>query len=82
MDNNLFLLQNCGAGYLGNSPLFWGKTDGYTQLIDDAKRFTEEEATQQIRSTCGTHQWQMWSENEIECAVKRTVDIQDLRKNI
>lgn len=75
-----YLLQNCNAGYLGNSPLFWGETDGYTQWIDDAKRWTKEEALKQIQSTRGTHSWQIWSEIEIESVAKRTVDIQDLRK--
>lgn len=76
-----YLLQNCSAGYVGNSPVFWHKSEsGYTPWIDDAKRWAKEEAEQQIRSTRGSHTWQMWSVEEIEAAAKRTVDIQDLRK--
>lgn len=77
----LYLLQNCSAGYVGNSPMFWREGgSGYTPWIDEAKRWTKEEAEQQIRATCGTHSWAMWSVAEIEAKAKRTVDIQDLRK--
>jgi len=76
-----YLLQNCSGGYVGNSPVFWHKDGGgYTQWIDEAKRWTKEEAERQIRSTRGTHSWVMWPVDEIEAAAKRTVDIQDLRK--
>ena len=75
-----YLLQNCNAGYIGNSPVFWHKNDsGYTQWIDEAKQWTKEEAERQIQSTKGTHIWKMWSIQEIEAAAKRTVDIQDLQ---
>jgi len=77
----LFLLQNCGAGYIGNSPIFWRKNgSGYTQWIDDAELWTKEGAERQIESTRGTHSWQMWPIAEVEAVAKRTVDIQDLRK--
>jgi len=76
-----YLLQNCSGGYVGNSPVFWRDGgSGYTHLIDEAKRWTKEEAELQIRSTRGSHTWQMWSVAEIEAVAKRTVDIQDLRK--
>ena len=76
-----YLLQNCSDGFIGNSPVFWHESgSGYTQWIDEAKQWTKEEAEKQIQSTRGTHQWQMWSVEEIESVAKRTVDIQDLRK--
>jgi hypothetical protein len=76
-----YLLQNCSGGYVGNSPVFWHKDgSGYTHWIDDAKRWTKDEAEKQILSTRGSHTWQMWSVDEIEAVAKRTVDIQDLRK--
>lgn len=79
--SELYLLQNVSAGYVGNSPMFWQKDgSGYTPWIDDAKVWTKEEAKRQIRSTRGTHQWQMWSVSEIESIARRTVDIQDLRQ--
>ncbi len=76
-DSRLYLLQNVGAGYLGNSPLFWSTKGGYTQWIDDAKQWTEEEADKQIRSTRGTHEWAKWSLAEVNGMSKRTIDIQD-----
>lgn len=78
---DLYLLQNCTAGYVGNSPVFWGNS-GYTPWIDNAKHWTKEEAENQIRSTQGTHTWQMWPLSEIAAAAKVTVDIQDLRKKL
>lgn len=76
-----YLLQNCSGGYVGNSPVFWREGgSGYTPWIDEAKRWTKEDAELYIRSTRGTHSWQMWSVAEIESVAKRTVDIQDLRK--
>lgn len=75
-----YLLQNVTAGYVGNSPVFWREGgSGYTQWIDEAKRWTNEEAETQVRSTSGTHQWVIWKLSSIEKAAKRTVDIQDLR---
>ncbi len=76
----VYLLQNCSSGYLGNSPVFWKKGGcGYTQWIDEAERWTKEDAECLIRSTSGTHSWRMWSLSDIEASAKRTVDIQDLR---
>jgi len=81
MSSELYLLQNCSAGYVGNSPVFWRKGgSGYTQWIDEAKRWTLEEVKAQIRSTSGTHTWKAWSLDAVEDMAKRTVDIQDLRK--
>lgn len=75
----LYLLQNCNAGYIGNSPLFWREGgSGYTQWIDEAKHWTYAEARAQIRATKGSHRWKMWRLDKIEAAAKRTVDMQDL----
>lgn len=77
----LYLLQNCNAGFVGNSPCFWREGgSGYTPWIDEAKRWTYKEARLQIRSTKGSHRWEMWPLEVIERNAKRTVDIQDLRK--
>jgi hypothetical protein len=76
-----YLLQNVGAGYIGNSPVFYHASgSGYTQWIDEAKRFTLEEAETVIRTTFGSHCWMTWSVEQIWESAKRTVDIQDLRK--
>lgn len=81
MNMNEYLLQNCSGGYVGNSPVFWHNNgNGYTPWIDEAKRWTKEEAEAQIKSTRGSHTWTMWSVEEIESVAKRTVDMQDLRK--
>lgn len=78
---DLYLLQNCTGGYVGNSPCFWHKDEsGYTPWIDDAKRWTKEDAERQIESTRGSHTWKMWPLSEITAAAKATVDIQELRK--
>jgi hypothetical protein len=77
-----YLLQNCTAGFVGNSPLFWHKDDsGYTPWIADAKRWTKLEAEQQIRACQGSHTFKMWPAAQIESNAKATVDMQDLQKN-
>jgi hypothetical protein len=76
-----YLLQNIGAGYVGNSPVFWATDGGYTQWIDNAKRWTREDAQLQIRSTKGSHNWKAWRLSVIEKYAQRTVDIQDLREH-
>jgi hypothetical protein len=77
---NLYLLHNLNAGYIGNSPIFWAERGGYTQWIDDAKRWTWQEARAQIRSSRSSHSWRIWKLSEIEAVAKRTVDIQDLQR--
>lgn len=80
-EKEMYLLQNCNAGFVGNSPVFWKEGGcGYTQWIDKAKRWTLEEAQAQIRATHGSHKWQLWKVADIEKVAKRTVDIQDLCK--
>lgn len=76
-----YLLQCVSNGFVGNSPVFWHESNsGYTQWINEAKKFSKEEAEAIIRSTRGSHQWQMWDVDEIESVAKVTVDIQDLRR--
>jgi hypothetical protein len=79
--DDAYLLQNCTAGYCGNSPMFWREGgSGYTPWIAEAKVWSKEEAEQQIRSTQGSHSWQIWPLALIRGNAKATVDIQDLRK--
>lgn len=67
-----YLLQNCNAGFIGNSPVFWHKDgSGYTQWIDEAKQWNKKEAEEKIRSTRGTHNWKMWSVKEIKSVAKK-----------
>lgn len=76
----MYYLQNVGAGFVGNSPLWWHKSDsGYTPRLDDAKQFTPGEAHSIIRTTRGTHKWKKWHVKEVDAVAHRTVDIQDLK---
>jgi hypothetical protein len=77
-----YYLQNCTNGYLGNSPYFWAEKGGYTQWLDDAKKWTKEEARNVIRSTKGSHRWKMWAVKRVDKVAKRTVDMQDLYRTI
>jgi len=80
-ENELYLLQLESNGYIGNSPVFWHKSNsGYTQWLDEAKRFTKDEAMKIMRSTRGTHNWRLWKESDILANARQTVDIQQLRK--
>lgn len=76
----LYLLQNIGAGYIGNSPVFWAESGRYSQWIEEAKLWTLQEARDQIRSTKGSHNWKAWRLDIILHHARSTVDIQDLRK--
>lgn len=43
----MYYIQNTNAGYLGNAIIFWAKDRrGYTANLDNAHKFTEEEAKQ------------------------------------
>lgn len=43
----LYYIQNTSAGYLGNSPMWWGvNRRGYTANLNAAHKFTKEEAQQ------------------------------------
>lgn len=76
-----YFLQNCTAGFVGNSPLFWAKGDsGYTPWVAEAKEWTKEEAVSQVQGTRGTHTWKLWRAADVRRLAKRTVDMQDLNK--
>lgn len=78
-----YLLQNCNAGFIGNSPLFWKEGgSGYAPWVDEAKRWTWNEGRKQIKATRGSHKWKPWPLDKVEKAAKRTVDIQDLYAQI
>ncbi len=76
-----FYIQNVGAGYLGNSPIWWGKNGcGYTQWLDEAHRFTSDEADKTIDGCRGSHVLKKWSCEAVDAAARLTVDIQNLDK--
>lgn len=76
-----YILQNLDRGFLGNSPCFWLERGGYGQWIDQARKFTEEEADKIIRSTSSSHKFKKWDWDLIDQVGQRTVDIQDLPVN-
>lgn len=80
MAKTIYLLQNVTAGCLGNCPQFWREGgSGYTVNIDEAQRFTPEEAANIVRSSRGTHKWKRWKVQHVLQAAIRVVDIQTLR---
>lgn len=81
MSKAIYLLQNENAGYVGNSPCFWHETNsGYTPHVDEAKRFTPQEARDIIRSTKGSHKWKRWHIRDVLKATVCVVDMQKLRE--
>ena len=77
----LYLLQNAGAGYVGDLPLFWKEGgSGYTPLIDEAKRWTWAETRRQIRSSKGSHHFVAWNLEDVEKCVVRVVSIEALSR--
>ena len=70
------LLQNLLKGYIGGeSPLFWAEPSGYTTYIDEAKLFTQEEASKWVAED--SEKWRSWSLRELERYAKRVVDINE-----
>lgn len=77
--DELYYLQNVRYGYFGNSPYWWEKNNsGYTPWLDEAKKFTNEEADKVIRSTQGSHEWKKWRVTEIDRTARRIADVQTL----
>lgn len=75
----LYYLQNKSAGYVGNSPLFWHKSNsGYTQWLAYAKLFTEEEADKLIVSLSGSHVLIKHAADSLHSIMRLTVDVQDI----
>lgn len=79
----LYYLQNEGAGFVGNAPLWWAKGgNGYTPRLDDAEQFEADAANAIVRRTRGSHRWKKWSVKLVDSLSHRVVDIQDLRKPV
>jgi len=75
-----YYLQNCSAGYIGDFPVFWHKTNsGYTPYIDDAKVFTKAEADEIIRSTRGSHSWKTWPVKLVRRSLAQVAVIEQMR---
>jgi hypothetical protein len=78
--HGLFFLQH-GKQFVGNSPLWWADPSGYTTHINKAKRFTQDEAEQIIRSTKSSHDFRMWEVPYVLAAATLQVDAQNLGTN-
>ena len=75
-----YFLQNVGCGYAGDALIFWRDGGGYSPNIDEAKKFTENEADSMIRATKGSHNFRKWKIEDIQKASHRVVDLHDLPK--
>ena len=60
-----YYLQRKPSGFLGNSPIWWGKNGkGYTAYISGAERFTEEDAKKKVDEN--PEKWAMYACDEAE----------------
>ena len=76
-----FLLINYTAGFIGNSPMFWEKGgSGYTPRVDEAERFTLQDAESLIKGVRSTHRMVAVPLEVIERLANCVIDIQDLDK--
>ena len=75
-DDGLYYLQD-SRSYVGNCPQWWAKDRaGYTSRLDEAHRFTFDEAMQQHRERDTDIPWPC---AEIDALARRTVDHQHMR---
>jgi hypothetical protein len=69
-----YVLQNKGMGAVGNSTLFWAGFGGYRANLQEAKRFTLEEARQAVESARGSHEFVIWDYDDLMEIVEFHVD--------
>jgi hypothetical protein len=69
-----YVLQNKGMGAVGNSTLFWAGFGGYRANLQEAKRFTLEEARQIVESARGSHEFVIWDYDDLMGIVEFHVD--------
>ncbi len=77
----MFYLQNTQAGFAHNSPILWAIGGGYTQWINEAQKFSEDEADKTILSggmSRGQMKFVKWPCDPLDKAAKLTVDMQDI----
>lgn len=76
-DDDLYYLQD-SRSYVGNCPSWWAKDRaGYTTKLDEAHRFTFDEAMRQHRERSTDIPW---SCSEIDALARLTVDMQCMRR--
>jgi len=82
MNEKLYLLENPHSGYFGNSPCWWKEGgSGYTPYVEEAKRWTKEEADREIATTSKSHGFIAWP---LELVLKRChtiIDTQDFAED-
>jgi hypothetical protein len=71
-----YYIQNKDAGYLGNSPTWYGKRGcGYTAYILGAERFSKEDAEKMVKDD--PIKWEMFRCSDVDCRLHLVFDIQD-----
>ena len=74
--SELYYIQNKHAGYLGNSPTWYGKKGGgYTAYILGAERFTKEEADKMVKDD--PEKWRAFKCDDVDARLHLVYDMQD-----
>ena len=76
VDLDMFYIQDTRQ-FVGNCPMWWGPNgSGYVTRLDEAGRYTEQEAVKQNRTRNTDVPWLC---AEIDALSRRTVDFQHMR---
>jgi hypothetical protein len=73
-----YFLQDTRS-YVGNCPMWWGGSGGYTSRIDKARRYTFDEAMRQHECRDTDVPWPC---SEIEPLKRPTIDVQEMPRSI
>lgn len=74
-----FYIRNKNAGFLGNSPTWYGKNGrGYTAYILGAERFSQEKAEKMVAED--PKKWEMFNCNHVDERLHLIFDDQDKRR--
>lgn len=77
MADDFYYIQRVHSQYLGNAPVWWAVGDnGYTSYIQNAKKFTLEEATELITNT---DKYAMYKCKDIDARLHLVFDHQDFK---
>ena len=71
-----FYIRNKNAGFLGNSPTWYGKNGkGYTAYLTGAERFTEEQADKMVEED--SSKWEKFNCDHVDARLHLIFDDQD-----
>lgn len=74
-----FYIRNKNAGFLGNSPVWYGKNGrGYTAYLTGAERFTEEQAKKMVAED--SKKWEMFNCDHVDARLHLIFDDQDKQR--